>query len=582
MRNLPGLRSLRGRLVALLLLGAVPLAAMAGVVAWQNYQATFARAEQRVLLVEQAASVRHAAAIDEVRQELGAIATTPGLLAMPDACTRVLDSAMMLRQARYFGLEAIDDQGQLRCVASTVPQHVLAASRVSLPLSVSPRPPLRLLPPEPGFTVHARRGPGGHVLIQAEYPVIEAHKLAGSLIALLRVDWFEHPYRGLPGRHAIWLIDPGGRMIPAMGAAEPLALPPPAKLRRLLASGPELVTERSGSGRPFFYAVGDLGGGLRLLVAEEAGGTLAHARDILLDRLFGLALLMVLGVAAAATGANLALVQPIERLTAAVDRWRTGVRFEAAQLADVPVELDGLCRAFGQATEALGRREGQLRGAREQQELLAQEMHHRVKNNLQVVASLLNLQASRIRQPEARAEFQSARDRVRALATLHRHLYLQGELQAINMRSFLTELCEQLLQALGPSAGDRISLDIEAADLRIASDQAVPLALIVTETVGNAVKYAFPGERQGHILVRLTAVGDEARVVIADDGIGVPAGRVDTETGVRDGIGMQLVRGLARQLAATLTVSEGDGTRYEIVMRLAPVNAKPAPAEAIG
>jgi two-component sensor histidine kinase len=204
------------------------------------------------------------------------------------------------------------------------------------------------------------------------------------------------------------------------------------------------------------------------------------------------------------------------------------------------------------------------------------------------VASLLNLQASRIRQPEAKAEVQSARDRVRALATLHRHLYLQGEPQAINMRSFLAELCGQLLQALGPSAGDRIHLDIDAPDLRIASDQAVPLALIVTETVGNAVKYAFPGQRRGNILVRLTVEGDEARLVIADDGVGLPPGGTDTETGVRDGIGIQLVRGLARQLGATLTVSEGSGTRYDMVMHLNPVNAEggpvqvPGPAAAMG
>ena len=165
----------------------------------------------------------------------------------------------------------------------------------------------------------------------------------------------------------------------------------------------------------------------------------------------------------------------------------------------MPQEMRELSASFSQATGALADREQQLRSALAEQDLLMQEIHHRVKNNLQIVASLLNLQAARIRQPEARAEFQAARDRIHALATLHRHLYSEGELQTINMRSFLNELCGHLLQAVG--APGRISLTIEAPELQISSDQAVPLALIVTEAVSNAVKYAFPGGRDRRILV---------------------------------------------------------------------------------
>ncbi len=197
-----------------------------------------------------------------------------------------------------------------------------------------------------------------------------------------------------------------------------------------------------------------------------------------------------------------------------------------------------------------------------------QEIHHRVKNNLQVVASLLNLQASRIRLPEARAEFQSARDRVRTLATLHRHLYAHGELHTINMREFLTELCSQLFQAMGEKAGERLRLDIEAPELKMSSDQAVPLALIVTEAVSNALKYAFPSGRRGSISVCLKADCSHAELEIFDDGVGIPAGRVETEAGTRDGIGIQLIRGFARQLGATLQVEEGHGTRYKVHLPL--------------
>ena len=199
-----------------------------------------------------------------------------------------------------------------------------------------------------------------------------------------------------------------------------------------------------------------------------------------------------------------------------------------------------------------------------------QEIHHRVKNNLQVVASLLNLQASRIRQPEARAEFQAARDRIRALATLHRHLYVYGEIHTIDMGEFLDELCGQLFKALGETPGGRLQLTVQAPALKVSSDQAVPLALIVTEAVTNAVKYAFPDGRPGHIGVTLRQDGDDATLEIADDGIGIPSGRQQTDAGMRDGVGLHLINGFARQLNATLLVDEVLGTRYVVTFPLRP------------
>ena len=155
-------------------------------------------------------------------------------------------------------------------------------------------------------------------------------------------------------------------------------------------------------------------------------------------------------------------------------------------------------------------------------------------------------------------------DRGRALATLHRHLYLQGEVHTIDMPAFLRELCNQLFQAMGETAGRRIKLEIEASPLQMNSDQAVPLSLIVTEAVSNAVKYAFPNGRTGTVRVSLGADGDSADLVVEDDGVGIPAGKTETETGTRDGIGITLIRGFARQLQATLMVREDHGTRYAV------------------
>jgi two-component sensor histidine kinase len=102
----------------------------------------------------------------------------------------------------------------------------------------------------------------------------------------------------------------------------------------------------------------------------------------------------------------------------------------------------------------------------------------------------------------------------------------------------------------------------------------VPLSLIVTEAVSNAIKYAFPGGRRGRIAVHLVADTDTAHLVIEDDGIGIPAGQGESESGPRDGLGIQLIRGFARQLGATLTVREGNGTRYEVDIPLHPDGAE--------
>jgi two-component sensor histidine kinase len=396
-------------------------------------------------------------------------------------------------------------------------------------------------------------------------PVSHAGENMGRIRGAVRIDAPRLVGREPATPVMAWLVQSDGRAVPldvsASGSAEAL----PESMAAINGSAVPLMA-RGADGQLYSYAAARVTPALQVLVAVPADKTVAGARAVLIRRLGELGLGLLIGIILVAVGASHAVVAPLRRVIDAVRRWREGGPFDAIPDAAAPAELQELTRSFGEATEALTKRETQLRAAMTQQDLLMQEIHHRVKNNLQVVASLLNLQASRIRLPEAKAEFQSARDRVRALATLHRHLYAYGEVHTINMRSFLKELCGQLLQAMGGT--DRITLNIEASELQISSDQAVPMALIVTEAVSNAAKYAFPGGRRGKITVRLITERDVARLVIEDDGIGIPAGRIETETGIRDGIGLQLIRGFARQLGATLTVTEDLGTRYDVELRL--------------
>jgi two-component sensor histidine kinase len=414
--------------------------------------------------------------------------------------------------------------------------------------------------------------------IIAVLPIMAADgQFIGFVYSALRLDWLISHAQDAPylesGDH-LWLINDAGTPIEvARSTIQPLPTVTdlPDFINKL--DRPRLIA--SSGGGVYCYAVTRMSDGLRIMVGHDATADHTLARRELVERVAELGLVLLLGIGAVAKGANHVVRVPLVRLTNAVGRWRGGAVFETPG-ATLPVELRELASAFLQATAALAAHEMQLRGALTQQEVLMQEVHHRVKNNMQIVASLLNLQAGRIRQPEARAEFQSARDRVRALATLHRHLYTQGEVHSINMCSFLNELCAQLFQAFGETAGQRIRLEIEAPELRISSDQAVPLALIVTETVSNAIKYAFPPDRSGTVSVRLTQEDCRAKLVIEDNGVGPPT----PEETVAGGIGLQLIRGFSRQIGARLTIETTGGMRYTIDMPLEHNRAHAARSDA--
>jgi len=535
--------SIAMRLSLIAMLSGVPLVGLAVTVLVQNYLDAEALEAQhlsegvealsgqvRLVLADAAGTLRELAAVPDVTE---GDATT---------CATALATGLKASGASFRDVAVLDGDGAWRC-GTGAPADAAAGSGLRLADPPDPEAPLVLTVAEAGIVL---RGALPAVRLLAAAPE------GGGMAA-----------PGVAGRTSCWVED-GGAVVPLCGGGA-AGVPSPAMLARLLRPKPVVTVRRRGSA--YVYTSVPLGDSVRLIVGSDAAAEHREARRLLLVRAAWLGLLTLLGLYGLVLGVRRAVVEPLRLLGMAVGGWRSTGRF-AAPAAVLPVEIGTLCDSFGRATAALSEREAELARAVEQQDLAMQEIHHRVKNNLQVVASLLNLQASRIRQPEARAEFQSARDRVRALATLHRHLYADGEVHTINMRSFLVELCGQLFQAMGENEGVRIALDIEAPELRMLSDQAVPLALIVTEAVSNALKYAFPGGRSGHVGVHLTEEGEFVRLVIQDDGVGIPAGRSETETGTRDGIGLQLIRGFSRQLGATLDVQENQGTRYVVHLRV--------------
>ena len=288
---------------------------------------------------------------------------------------------------------------------------------------------------------------------------------------------------------------------------------------------------------------------------------------------------MAVSTVAAIVGIEVTVARPLRRVRQAIDAWRGGQPFDMTMDHGLPAELRAFSLSFKRANTRLVRRERELRDALARQDVAMQEIHHRVKNNLQIVASLLNLQASRLRSPEIQAEFRSARIRVAALATVHRHLYAQGDVQSINMQAFLLDLCERLFEAMGETLGGRLTLDIEAPELQMSSDQAVPISLIVTEVVANAIKFAYPAGQNGVIRVRLRQYGDRAELDIADNGIGLAGLDQEPESKRAAGIGLQLIKGFARQLGSALEIDHASGTRYRLRIAL---RREPADRPAFG
>lgn len=205
--------------------------------------------------------------------------------------------------------------------------------------------------------------------------------------------------------------------------------------------------------------------------------------------------------------------------------------------------------------EARLRREGkQTEQALHQKEALLREIHHRIKNNMQVVSSLLGLQARAVSSQEARRMLEDTRNRIHSMALLHETLYESGQPAKVDFSQYLLQMIGYLLQShQEQSQRIRLRADVEPVSLDL--DAALPCALLANEVVSNSLKHAFPEGRSGEIRVVLRPDPDDAvRLELSDDGIGLPESLDWTAAPT---LGLRLIRELAKQLSATLEIESG-------------------------
>jgi two-component sensor histidine kinase len=259
---------------------------------------------------------------------------------------------------------------------------------------------------------------------------------------------------------------------------------------------------------------------------------------------------------------DLQIARPIHRLTRIAEAYSKGDLSVHPPLSG-PAELRNLGAMFNEMAVRIAGREAELREAIETREAMMREIHHRVKNNLQIVTSLLNLQAKAVQGESAQRAFNDIQTRVRALALVHRYLYESEDLQSVNLGAFLKELAASLQLSYGISQ-DQVAIEVEADAVWDVSDRAVPLALFMTETMSNALKHAFPQGRQGVIRIALKSMSDSVvRFSVEDNGVGLTEAQAVAQ-GSQASLGMSLIKAFARQVDGKLTISGPPGTSVMI------------------
>jgi two-component sensor histidine kinase len=214
-------------------------------------------------------------------------------------------------------------------------------------------------------------------------------------------------------------------------------------------------------------------------------------------------------------------------------------------------------RLLQQAQHQLGEKTALL----DEKEVLLKEVHHRVKNNLQVISSLLNLQAAKVSDPDTKDILRESQNRVRTMALIHEKLYQSSDLAQVNFRSYLQSLVTYLTQSYRERSVN-VKVQIEAEDVMLDIDTAIPCGLIVNELVTNSLKYAFPENQPGSIKLtcRQPHVGKYI-LIISDDGIGLPDG---FDISQAPSLGYKLVTNLTTQLEGRLELLRDRGTTCRI------------------
>jgi len=403
----------------------------------------------------------------------------------------------------------------------------------------------------------------------------------GKVIAVLalgiRLRWLaasgQEP--GLPPEASVDLLDKTG--LPLVISDESSGsggLPDEVYLKKVVTGGALTFDAVGKDGVPRYYAVHPIASGsLFILLGQPTRTLIAPLQRDLGIQIATLSLVVLGGLAAALIGSQLLVTRWIARLTEEARTITLGETPEPYNFSGAPTEIRELNDTLMAMAARIQAREAELSESLAQKQMMLREIHHRVKNNLQTVTSLLNLYARIPRGEAIKQAFADVQTRINTLALVHRHLYESQDLREIDLAAFMSNLVRLIQDGSGvPTRRVRLKVDIPA--ITLTGDRAVPLALLTTEILTNAFKHAFPDHRAGNITVQMRADAEgRATLIIADDGVGtIEPEKVVVGTAT---MGQNLIGAFTRQLGGKLTAAGPPGTTITLEFDLEPKPAEP-------
>jgi two-component sensor histidine kinase len=528
------------------------------------------QAERQVIALRRTASNISAYQTDllsQARVALDGIATRPELQREPGACSTFLN-AEVSKAERFANFAVTDEAGRVTC----------ASASLLLGRDVSGMPWFQEVKGRGGAVlseVVPEQQPGEGRRVVLAMPLLRDGQFIGTLSGGLAVPRFAVLPSGLelPDGAVAYLVDRTGRLV---SDADPssLTLPGWTDIVSLIAEAESIIVADGPSGRMQFVAVPVQSERVYALVGLPAPLWSWLERDLVLGLIVPV-LMLALAVIGIWIATDYLVNRHIHTLARAARDYATGRHAAWPGLRGAPTELRQLTQVLAQTTEELSARESELKASLAQKEVLLREIHHRVKNNLQVVTSLLNLRAQAATSPAARLAMIEAQSRIKAMALVHRDLYEGEEVGAVELQTLLGELCH-LLEDTVPSRAGEIDLKLALEPTRLSVDRAVPVALFVTEAVSNAFKHAFPEGRRGTVTVRLGRTPTSASLEISDDGVGI-----ENAQGA-PGLGLTLMRMLAGQTGGRLAIDNSQGTAVRLEFPLQSRKAQAASAATVG
>ncbi|MBL4656069.1 MAG: PAS domain S-box protein, partial [Bacteroidia bacterium] len=207
-----------------------------------------------------------------------------------------------------------------------------------------------------------------------------------------------------------------------------------------------------------------------------------------------------------------------------------------------------------------------LKRSLQEKEILLKEIHHRVKNNLQIISSILSLQSSYLNDKRTINILKESQDRIKSMAFIHESLYQTKDFSSINISEYIENLSKNLVYSFGTECSF-VNLKLDTDNIDLSLDTAIPCGLIINELVSNSLKYAFPDNHKGEIKITLKQKNKRLILTIADNGVGLPSGLNFKKT---ESLGLQLVNTLVEQVNGDITKMNVKGTKFIITLAAKP------------